>query len=155
MNTIIAKLPQTIPNSYVISSSKCTDGADNVHFNSAGYRELGKRYANKMLSLMGVVPTNIPEPLLTGSDGFKLSQNFPNPFIGKTNISFEIPNNAFVSLKVYNLLGSEIEELAGKEYSSGKHTVNFDMKNMSKGITSHLTLLLFFDQRSYNHTMHI
>jgi lysophospholipase L1-like esterase len=53
MNSIIATLPQTIPNSYVISSSGCSDASDNLHFNSAGYRELGKRYAAKMLSLMG------------------------------------------------------------------------------------------------------
>jgi hypothetical protein len=53
MNKIIARLPQTIPNSYIISSQGCTDAADNLHFNAAGYRELGKRYAMKMLSLMG------------------------------------------------------------------------------------------------------
>ena len=134
MNTIIAKLPQTLPNSYIISSSKCTDQADNLHFNSAGYRELGKRYANKMLSLMGIVPTGIPEIFLAGSDGFRLEQNYPNPFNGKTNISFEIPNNTFVSLKVCNLIGAEIIDLAGKEYTSGKHTVEFDTKNLSKGI---------------------
>jgi hypothetical protein len=54
MNKIIATLPQTLPNSYVISSAGCTDGPDNLHFNAAGYRELGKRYAEKMLSLLGV-----------------------------------------------------------------------------------------------------
>ena len=53
MNSIIAKLPQTIPNSYVISSSGCTAGSDHLHFNSAGYREFGRRYAVKMLSLLG------------------------------------------------------------------------------------------------------
>ena len=53
MNSIIDKLPQTLPDSYVISSSGCTDASDNLHFNSAGYRELGKRYAVKMLSLLG------------------------------------------------------------------------------------------------------
>ncbi|GGA82923.1 acetylxylan esterase [Flavobacterium palustre] len=52
MNTIIATLPETIPNSYVISSKGCTDGKDNLHFDAAGYRELGKRYANKMLTLL-------------------------------------------------------------------------------------------------------
>jgi len=57
MNNIIAKLPQTIPNAHVISSSGCTDAADNLHFNAEGYRELGKRYAAKMLSLLGY--TNI------------------------------------------------------------------------------------------------
>ncbi|GAB1451186.1 sialate O-acetylesterase [Draconibacterium sp.] len=54
MNSIIATLPQTLPNSYVISSAGCTDGPDNLHFNAAGYRELGKRYADKMLELTGI-----------------------------------------------------------------------------------------------------
>ncbi|MGI6323615.1 MAG: sialate O-acetylesterase [Bacteroidales bacterium] len=53
MNAIIAKLPQTIPNSYVISSSGCTAMPDNLHFNSAGYRKFGTRYGVQMLSLLG------------------------------------------------------------------------------------------------------
>ena len=53
MNSIIATLPKTLPNSYVISSAGCADGPDNLHFSAAGYRELGKRYAEKMLSLLG------------------------------------------------------------------------------------------------------
>ncbi len=52
MNKIIATLPETIPNSYVISSSGCPDAADNLHFTAEGYRMLGKRYATKMLELM-------------------------------------------------------------------------------------------------------
>ena len=54
MNKIIATLPQMIKNSYVISSAGCTDATDNLHFNAAGYRELGKRYAEKMLSLLKI-----------------------------------------------------------------------------------------------------
>jgi enterochelin esterase-like enzyme len=53
MNKIIARLPETIPNSYVISSSGCPDGPDNLHFSAEGYRKLGKRYGLKMLSLLG------------------------------------------------------------------------------------------------------
>jgi hypothetical protein len=52
MNKIIAKLPQVIPNSYVISSAGCEDGPDNLHFSAAGYRELGRRYAVTMLSIL-------------------------------------------------------------------------------------------------------
>lgn len=52
-NPIIATLPETLPNSYVISSAGCADGPDNLHFSAAGYRELGRRYAEKMLALMG------------------------------------------------------------------------------------------------------
>ena len=53
MNNIIGTLPQFIPTSYVISSKGCTDARDNLHFNAEGYRELGRRYAAEMLSLMG------------------------------------------------------------------------------------------------------
>lgn len=133
MNTIIAKLPQTLPNSYVISSGKCTDDVDNIHFNSAGYRELGKRYATKMLSLMGIVPTAVREVQLNGNDGCKLEQNYPNPFKGKTIISFRIPVNSFVSLKIYSMVGIEIAELAGKHFEPGSHSVEFDSYKLPKG----------------------
>jgi hypothetical protein len=53
MNAIINELPKTIPNSYVISSNGCASRPDHLHFNAAGYRELGKRYGLKMLSLLG------------------------------------------------------------------------------------------------------
>ena len=52
MNTIINTLPNAIPTAYVISSSDCTS-KDNAHFDAEGYRLLGKRYAKKMLSLLG------------------------------------------------------------------------------------------------------
>lgn len=133
MNSIIAKLPQTLPNSYVISSSKCTDATDNIHFDSAGYRELGKRYARKMLSLMGIVPTAIQEVQLNENDAFKLEQNYPNPFSGKTVISFRNPESDFVSLKVYNMPGVEIAELAGKRFEQGNHAVEFDSGKLPKG----------------------
>ena len=53
MNEIIRTLPQTIPNSYVIPSSGCAVARDNLHFSAAGYRQLGRRYAAQMLSILG------------------------------------------------------------------------------------------------------
>jgi hypothetical protein len=53
MNSIIAVLPQAISNSYVISSSGCPNAPDHLHFTAEGYRMLGKRYAEKMLQLLG------------------------------------------------------------------------------------------------------
>ena len=52
MNAIIAELPRVIPNAYVISSKGCESRRDHLHFTPAGYRELGRRYAEKMLELM-------------------------------------------------------------------------------------------------------
>jgi alpha-L-fucosidase 2 len=53
MNKIIDDLPKTIPNSHVVSSSGCEARSDRLHFTPAGYRELGRRYAEKMLPLLG------------------------------------------------------------------------------------------------------
>jgi hypothetical protein len=57
MNKIIDELPKTIPTAYVISSEGCAGRPDHLHFTPAGYRELGKRYAEKMLSLLGYTNT--------------------------------------------------------------------------------------------------
>jgi hypothetical protein len=54
MNAIINKLPEVIPTAHVISSKGCADSPDNLHFNAEGYREFGKRYAEKMLTLLGI-----------------------------------------------------------------------------------------------------
>ncbi|WP_010137152.1 acetylxylan esterase [Ochrovirga pacifica] len=54
MNPIIQTLPNVIPTAHVISSKGCTVRDDQVHFNSAGVRELGKRYAEQMLSIQGI-----------------------------------------------------------------------------------------------------
>jgi hypothetical protein len=53
MNKIIATLPKTIPNSYVISSEGCKQRGDKLHFTAEGYRKLGERYGAQMLSLLG------------------------------------------------------------------------------------------------------
>ena len=52
INTIIAELPKVVPNSYVISSAGCECRQDRLHFTPAGYRELGRRYAETMLKLV-------------------------------------------------------------------------------------------------------
>ena len=53
MNNIIGTLPKTIPTAHVVSSAGCTSRPDHLHFTAAGYRELGTRYAQAMLPLLG------------------------------------------------------------------------------------------------------
>lgn len=52
MNSIIATLPQVIPNAYIIPSTGCEGIEDRLHFSAKGYRELGKRYAKQMLTIL-------------------------------------------------------------------------------------------------------
>jgi len=53
MNEIIGDLPKTIPTSHVVSSAGCACQPDHLHFTPVGYQELGKRYAETMLPLLG------------------------------------------------------------------------------------------------------
>jgi hypothetical protein len=56
------RLPQTLTNSYVISSKGCGSQPDRLHFNSAGYRLLGTRYGEKMLELLGYKVAEAKQP---------------------------------------------------------------------------------------------
>jgi hypothetical protein len=53
MNAIIGELPKVVSNSHVVSSAGCAGRPDHLHFTPAGYRELGRRYGQKLLSLLG------------------------------------------------------------------------------------------------------
>ncbi len=61
-NEILKKLPETLPNSYVISSAGLPCNPDHLHFTSVGYREFGRRYAEKALSLMGYKANEPKQP---------------------------------------------------------------------------------------------
>jgi alpha-L-fucosidase 2 len=56
MNKKIADLPKAIPTAHFVPSDGCASRPDHLHFTPAGYRELGRRYALKMLSLLGSTP---------------------------------------------------------------------------------------------------
>ena len=65
---------------------------------------------------------------------FELSQNFPNPFNPSTSINFGIPNDGFVSLKVYDNSGKEVATLVNESRPAGFYTVNFNALNLSSGV---------------------
>lgn len=59
---VLANLPKTLPNSYIISSKGCKGSPDAFHFVLAGYRELGIRYGFQMLKCLGIEPGKIVPP---------------------------------------------------------------------------------------------
>ncbi|MFH1195051.1 MAG: cellulase family glycosylhydrolase [bacterium] len=65
---------------------------------------------------------------------FKLEQNYPNPFNPTTVISYQLPVNSQVKLKVYDVLGKEIATLVNAEKNPGMYKVYFDAKNLPSGI---------------------
>jgi hypothetical protein len=65
---------------------------------------------------------------------YSLSQNYPNPFNPSTQIRFQLPEDAFVVLKVYDALGREVNVLVEGQYSAGYHSVTFNGGALSSGI---------------------
>ncbi len=64
----------------------------------------------------------------------ELSQNYPNPFNPSTNISFSIPKQEFVTLKIYDVLGKEIVTLVNEELAAGNHVNTWNAPNVSSGV---------------------
>ena len=65
---------------------------------------------------------------------YTLLQNYPNPFNSSTNIQFSIPKESFVLLKVYDVLGNEIETLVNQNLPSGTYDMNFDASKLNNGV---------------------
>jgi len=67
-------------------------------------------------------------------NGYELNQNYPNPFNPSTIISYQIPQNSFVTLKVYNILGKEVATLVNEQQIAGNYNFNFKANNLASGI---------------------
>ncbi len=65
---------------------------------------------------------------------FGLKQNYPNPFNPTTRISYDIPRDSFVSIRVYNTTGEQVRELVNGARTAGTHSVNFDAGGLSSGV---------------------
>jgi ligand-binding sensor domain-containing protein len=70
---------------------------------------------------------------LSNPYSYKLLQNFPNPFNPATVISYHLPENTFVTLEVFDMLGREVKVLVRERESAGDHSVTFDASNLSSG----------------------
>ena len=65
---------------------------------------------------------------------FQLLQNYPNPFNPRTTIAYSIPLSGFVELKIYNVLGREIQTLVNDFRQAGSYSFDFDASQLSNGV---------------------
>ena len=66
--------------------------------------------------------------------GYRLHQNYPNPFNYSTRIKFDISKNSDVKLRVYNLLGKEVDEIVNSKVSAGSYDYKFIGSELSSGV---------------------
>jgi len=65
---------------------------------------------------------------------YQLSQNFPNPFNPVTKINFALPKQGFVSLKIYDITGREVQTLVSEVKQAGYYSVDFNGSSLSSGV---------------------
>lgn len=64
-------------------------------------------------------------------------KNYPNPVKNATKISYELPSDGFVSLKIYDAIGNVAATLVNAKQSGGLHTIDFNTKDLSRGVYSY------------------
>ncbi|CAF4948142.1 unnamed protein product [Rotaria sp. Silwood1] len=81
--------------------------------------------------------SNLPSGINNNSEiatEFSLKQNYPNPFNPSTNISFEIKQKSFITLKVFDLTGKVVATLVSGIKAEGSYSVKFNGENLSSGL---------------------
>ena len=68
------------------------------------------------------------------SQDLELFQNVPNPVLDNTSISFYLPQDGKINLRVSNTLGQEVLTLSNEEYTKGMHTISMDASSLSSGV---------------------
>ncbi len=129
-NVNIQNLPKFLPNSYVISSQGLK-GRDQYHFTAEGYREFGRRYARKMLEILGKTESQNKPENKTGFSGF-ISDLKYNKHL--SSLSFEIIHPSFVKIRTFSLNGKEIAECITAPFTAGRHTVRLESKAIPAGM---------------------
>lgn len=69
----------------------------------------------------------------TVAEEFRLKQNYPNPFNPSTVIEYSVPENSFVELKVYDIIGNEIATLVSEEKGRGTYKAQFNANGLASG----------------------
>ena len=91
------------------------------------YNGAWKRPLSDMITAIERIATDLPTH-------FNLQQNYPNPFNPSTTMSYTIPKESFVTIKVYDLIGREIKTLVSENKPAGNYSVNFNGTNLPSGI---------------------
>ena len=111
------------------NSPKDYSFTDNPSIGSKYYYRLKQIDSDGRFEYSDIITIDIKLP-----DQYMLLQNYPNPFNPGTVISYQLPINSAVTLKIYDILGNEIKVLVNEFKSAGMHNVEFDAGGLSSGV---------------------
>jgi len=104
---------------------------ERVLITSNGYLLCGTE--NEGIFMSNINPTTVDD-INNTSLNYSLQQNYPNPFNPSTNIRYSIPQSSKATIKIFDVLGNEIETLVNEEKPAGEYEVKFGGRGLSSGI---------------------
>jgi len=133
-NSIVWGLPKVMKNAWAVSSKGDEANSTAIHFSAAGYRGLGKSYADTMLIALRKLGTLSPTGISAGRSqaGAYTIRSLENSPSG-VMLSFGIPERAFITLNAYTVGGRQMAQLARGEYPAGEHSVALGRDAMPTG----------------------
>ena len=107
----------------------CLEVGDNLE---AEYFAADKLTDENILAKANIQQVELNETVVIKD--YDLFQNYPNPFNPSTTISFQMPKDGFVTLKIYDILGKEVTTLVNEFKTTGKYNVQFNASNLASGM---------------------
>jgi hypothetical protein len=90
--------------------------------------QVNEHYASFLFSTVGI-DEDAPVP-----DVYFLSENYPNPFNPTTNVNYGLPEDAHVTIQLYDILGRQVGVLVDEDQQAGYHQVQFDGDQLASGM---------------------
>ena len=119
-----------------VNGNGTTSSSSNYSFTDRGLSTGKYDYRLKQIDFNGNFEYfNLNNEVVIGlPQSYSISQNYPNPFNPSTNLEFGISELGFVTLKIYDISGKEVETLVNEVKPAGFYTVSFDASGLTSGV---------------------
>jgi hypothetical protein len=118
------------------ATSAITDSFLTINAQSGLYLTAKKNTNNVTIVVdsVGVITSIVNDKEAALATSFSLSQNYPNPFNPNTNIRFALPQTAFVTLEVFNVVGERVDILVSGELNAGEYNFEWNGLKLTSGV---------------------
>lgn len=119
--------PQHIISAYIVGRGE--DPLNSITITRNYVMNAIQEYENNFSSM-----TYVPNPPTNPVVNYKVYQNYPNPFNPVTTIRFEMPDDGVVVIKIYDILGREVETLLNEYRHKNRYEIDFDAEGLASGV---------------------